>query len=164
MLSSMHLHICPYIREMTWKKVINEAFKLSKLIAFGKESEMGRKVYGGRNKMRLAFFLTFYIFDFYEIFRNENVLLRFLLKTEKVTFSSSLPYFPFCLWCFKWHDLPHATKTWSMKARGRWFLYLLLLLLPNRVHLQFCIPNPICFNCGSPCRLFLLEFEFPSPS
>lgn len=56
--------------------MLNEVFKLLKLIASGKESEIGRRVcVGRRHKMRLGF-LTLYVFDLFEISTNENVLLR----------------------------------------------------------------------------------------
>lgn len=42
MLKIIHLHICPYIREMTWKKMLNEVFKLLKIDCL-KEGEWARK-------------------------------------------------------------------------------------------------------------------------
>lgn len=100
---------------------------------------------------------SFYSFDLFEIFRNENVLLRFLLKTEKVKFSSPLPSVPICLRFLKWHGQSHATKTQSTKARGWWlFLGLLWLLLPIAAHLGFFILNSRCFGWSSLRRLFLL--------
>ena len=66
--------MCPYIREMIWKKkMLNEVFKLLKLIASGTESTIRRRVYiGQRRKMRLEFLIV-YVFDLFEIFTNENV-------------------------------------------------------------------------------------------
>lgn len=53
------------------KKMLNEVFKLSKLIVSGKKSEMGKKgMYGGRNKIKLPF-LTLYTLDLFNIFTNE---------------------------------------------------------------------------------------------
>ena len=53
--------------------MLNEVFKLLKLIASGKESKIRSRVYiGQRNKMRLEF-LTVYIFNLFEISTNENV-------------------------------------------------------------------------------------------
>lgn len=46
---------------MTWKNVLNEVFKLLKLIAFGKEwdEEGGCVLGGGRNKMKLTLYVFF---------------------------------------------------------------------------------------------------------
>ena len=53
--------------------MLNEVFKLLKLIASGKESKIRSRVYvGQRNKMRLEF-LTVYVFNLFEISTNENV-------------------------------------------------------------------------------------------
>lgn len=49
---------------MTWKNVLNEVFKLLKLIAFGKEwdEEGGCVLGGGRNKMKLTLYVFFWNF------------------------------------------------------------------------------------------------------
>ena len=53
--------------------MLNEVFKLLKLIASGTESTIRRRVYiGQRRKMRLEFLIV-YVFDLFEIFTNENV-------------------------------------------------------------------------------------------
>lgn len=53
--------------------MLNEVFKLLKLIASRKESKIRSRVYiGQRNKMRLEF-LTVYVFNLFEISTNENV-------------------------------------------------------------------------------------------
>ena len=58
---------------MKKKMMLNEVFKLLKLIASGKESTIRRRVYiGQRSKMRLEFLIV-YVFDLFEIFTNENV-------------------------------------------------------------------------------------------
>lgn len=88
MVKSIYLHICPDIREMSWKKVLNEVFKLSKLIASGQESEIRRMSMVGEIKWDA--FLTLYFSDLFESFTKENVLLRLLFKKKLVKFSSSL--------------------------------------------------------------------------
>lgn len=152
---SIHFQICPDCREMTWKNVLNEVFKLSKLIVSGKESEMGRKgMYGGRNKMKLNFHFLLFILWTCSTFSqmNENALLS-LLFLKKI---SQIPLFPLLYF----HSFLAFLNDMADKNEAQMTFSLSNLSLP-----EVFILNSRCFGSGSLCRLFLLELEtqFPSP-